>query len=843
MEMRNDKKDDFSLNVISGIDEEIIDRNLEKRFHLMEKIKEKTKKILTKKQKVWMFGGGGVAAAVLLAFLGIFLFSIFAKNIPVYTGMTVSKTAPTPIVASAIESGRYVYLNADTGTTSVSTETGETDPNAADMEEIVEDTLVVEGAAEQRYYAAANEDIYITIHIDNPDNYEILSFTLNGQKYSSYMFEEGSDMENLVLKVNVGDVKGIVEYTIDAIKYVDGTEIKDVRMEGDKTVSIGITSTPKPNVIVQNEVVGIHSYAVDVTVTDVEDLIGASNGKAAIVLRDCGTNEFKYYFVSINGTTSVKFEGLERNTLYERGIVLAYDDLRAGGFDFHISHREFFYTKDYFAFGSPEITQSSITFVPEWFSEVENKKLTSLALFRDGQKVRDLAVDATKVEDLEDGIVYSLVAMFTANGEEMSVEYEFKTELCFYTVLHYVENADDDEYTIRKEIKFAKAGTTVTASLRDSHSMKLMCEMPTELQTGVVKPDNSLTFEYYYPRLRYELSFVTNGGAPIEKTSVKVGQRLPTPVREGYEFESWYTDEQLTERVVTLYDPINQSRVYAAWVGETKPEVLEYEYYDESETSFKIVGCNFLLSAMGYTFNHVVLPAYIGGLPVVGIEASHDGYYSNSIHALTLCENIKSIGADDLRGLTNLRSLTIPASVESIEAGAFDSCNKLVEVCNLSACDLGFDPFIEIVNANDKRAEFATSGEDIFMLYGDTVYWVGGSSIILPETSPFENHPNYELYTGSYVVMDYYKTVTIPAAVTKIWPNAFQNASSLREVILENKENWVEVQVSADGTKVETDVDFASMTNTSIGRYFRERCSDGDQSDLEYTYYWYVKQP
>jgi hypothetical protein len=91
--------------------------------------------------------------------------------------------------------------------------------------------------------------------------------------------------------------------------------------------------------------------------------------------------------------------------------------------------------------------------------------------------------------------------------------------------------------------------------------------------------------------------------------------------------------------------------------------------------------------------------------------------------------------------------------------------------------------------------------------------------------------------------MDYYKTVTIPAAVTKIWPNAFQNASSLREVVLENKENWVEVQVSADGTKVETDVDFASMTNTSIGRYSRERCSEGDHSHLEYTYYWYVKQP
>ena len=34
------------------------------------------------------------------------------------------------------------------------------------------------------------------------------------------MFEEGSDMESLILKYNVGSNSGIQEYTIDAIKYI-----------------------------------------------------------------------------------------------------------------------------------------------------------------------------------------------------------------------------------------------------------------------------------------------------------------------------------------------------------------------------------------------------------------------------------------------------------------------------------------------------------------------------------------------------------------------------------------------------------------------------------------------
>ena len=53
-------------------------------------------------------------------------------------------------------------------------------------------------------------------------------------------FEPGSDMENLILKYNIGNVSGLQEYTIDAIKYVDGELIKDVKMQGDQTVRVEV---------------------------------------------------------------------------------------------------------------------------------------------------------------------------------------------------------------------------------------------------------------------------------------------------------------------------------------------------------------------------------------------------------------------------------------------------------------------------------------------------------------------------------------------------------------------------------------------------------------------------
>lgn len=171
------------------------------------------------------------------------------KQVPIYRGMTVSNNAPS---ASEAKTGISVpginLLSASStlpgysfsllGQEEVPTTEPETDPEtgaAPETETEQETEPIIFG---QTYFALKNEDIYIHIHIENPDGFEIISFTLNGVKYSSYMFERGSDMETLILKYNVGNVDGLQEYTIDAIKYIDGESIKDVRMEGDRTVKV-----------------------------------------------------------------------------------------------------------------------------------------------------------------------------------------------------------------------------------------------------------------------------------------------------------------------------------------------------------------------------------------------------------------------------------------------------------------------------------------------------------------------------------------------------------------------------------------------------------------------------
>ena len=224
--MRENKdKIEFTLDVVSGIDDEIVERHLVKRYKLWQR----------RGKRVRLGLISAIAAVLCLAVLGgaIFMLLPDGKQVPVYQGMTVSNQAPavpdsartlpvpmTSVLSTSSMLPAYGFLPlSQESTTTAEAESGP----------------VVFG---KTYYALKNEDIYIHIHLSNPDGFEIVSFTLNGVKYTNYMFEPGSDLETLILKYNVGDVNGLQEYTIDAIKYIDGEAIKDVRMEGDKTVKV-----------------------------------------------------------------------------------------------------------------------------------------------------------------------------------------------------------------------------------------------------------------------------------------------------------------------------------------------------------------------------------------------------------------------------------------------------------------------------------------------------------------------------------------------------------------------------------------------------------------------------
>ena len=293
------------------------------------------------------------------------------------------------------------------------------------IEEEIESSLKVIGSPDTVYYANPNQDIYINIHISNPDDFEIMSFTLNGKKYSSYMFEDGSDMETIILKYNVGNASGIVEYTIDAIKYIDGTEIKDVIIDGDTTVKAGVKVDGQVTATVKDLVVDTNDIAFNVNLRDNDKLIAHSNGTAKAVLYD-GEEIVDIKDIK-TGNNSVTFTNLKTNTVYQYAIVASYDDLSGKGVDMHILYVDAFRTESVVLFSDINLTQESISFGFAWHESREDKTLSALKLYKDGALVSDLAVDTTEITDLLSGNTYELIAEYVNGESTESIYLEFTT--------------------------------------------------------------------------------------------------------------------------------------------------------------------------------------------------------------------------------------------------------------------------------------------------------------------------------------------------------------------------------------------------------------------------------
>ncbi|MBE6577225.1 MAG: leucine-rich repeat domain-containing protein [Ruminococcaceae bacterium] len=429
--MSNNKKDNFIIDIISGIDRSIIDKHLIKRFKLWDK------KGNASHRKA-IISVCAAAACFLFLFTTVFIFIINGKQVPVYTGMTVSNSSPiTPDAASIEGRSGISFLSASEYHVSIlgepeaeetsNTETKEntsTDTSAEEQqsaEQAVDSVFpVVEGAI-QEYYAKKNEDIYILIHIDNPDDFEILSFTLNGVKYASHMFEDGSTLETLILKYNVGDVQGVQQYTIDAIKYVDGDRIKDVRMSGEKTVTVNITPEAQPTVTVNSDVVGFNHLALDVSVTDTLGLIKGEDKLHAVLL----DGETVVQKVVLTEGRFALFSGLVSNKTYTYTVVAVYDAIDGQGEVAHVLLSKNVTTVNAVEFNTKN-DGWNLTISPKWHKVFpEGHTFESLALYDGDTKLRDLAIDTTVISDMPYAKTLTLVGTYKyANGTH-KVECDF----------------------------------------------------------------------------------------------------------------------------------------------------------------------------------------------------------------------------------------------------------------------------------------------------------------------------------------------------------------------------------------------------------------------------------
>ena len=377
--------------------------------------------------------------------------------IPIYRGMSVSSEIILP--TSQILEGT----------------TDEIDPVFGDD---IDDAFGVITSEEIEYYAQINSTLYITINVYNPDQFEILSFSLNGKKYQSYQFEDGSDSENLILKVETGEIQGVIEYTIDAIKYIDGTAINDVRMEGNQTVKVGVEHTILPTAMISNYQIGSSSLQFDIRVIDYADLILASGQPAKVFLFD-GVSIIREKELT-EEVNAVVFDSLEPGKEYQMAVAAAYDIVDGQGTVVHVLHDELIPTYDMVHVGNINSSFTTIDFDIEVIDESSVGTIQSIELYLNDTLIETKTyTDHINFGGLLTGNEYQVVLTYTydlADGQGVQTKHQtidiqtLSKSIPVYHVLNITPTKEDVVFDVQ-ESDLSDVGSITAISLYQGETL------------------------------------------------------------------------------------------------------------------------------------------------------------------------------------------------------------------------------------------------------------------------------------------------------------------------------------------------------------------------------------
>ena len=778
-------KHDRKLNLLTGIPADLIELCAAKRIKLLAKMQAKT-----------AIGGvsgkaaiGGVSeeagkknpffhkkvltvaiAAVLLLSVGLSAFFLLfgsGKQIPVYLGMTVSSDSPLTPQAAVSPFPHFTLYDTLSPQFALLAhkENGLHDnrpnqkPASSQTMEKPSDLDPQSGA--KLYYANQNEDLYITIHIDNPDKFEILSFTLNGEKYSSYMFEPGSDMENLILRCNVGNAVGVVEYTIDAIKYVDGTEIKDVRMDGDRTIRVGVYTEVQPTVSFEAVECSFSEIALNITVDDAYGILSLTDSDIQAYL--ClGEEILTSQPINVSGTTALRFTDLNDNTSYRIVVFANYDAFDGEGKTERYISEYTLTTATAVTIQTNNVSYYEATYQLIWNEDFPNKTALSFALYRGEDKICDLNADEASLTDLLSDTEYTLKAEFKLDDKIKTREVSFITKKVPTPQIN-INNLSSDLYSASFTLSYDDPLNLIEIEkielLKDNSVVRTIDE-----QESIVI-DNLELLQYYNIRVSYSYDLLNGDGKQTESVTQK--------------FTTQSKGLQISDGIVVGIGTCKESTVYVNMPIGRKA-------FANSQCSEFILGDGVLTIGEGAFMNchnlkEFTLPPQIDVIPEAMFK------YCDELTKVTLHDNLKKISGTAFFDCRKLQSIIIPSGVTEIGKSAIYVAEHGIIFCQATEQPATWDTDWKAFGSHVIIWDYKDSMTDS---QGVTYAVLNNDSLIAID---FNNStrtvvlPDNVIAIADYAFSDsVLKTITIPSGVKSLGHSAFSECKDLQTVHLSN---------------------------------------------------------
>ena len=177
-----------------------------------------------------------------------------------------------------------------------------------------------------------------------------------------------------------------------------------------------------------------------------------------------------------------------------------------------------------------------------------------------------------------------------------------------YTVIHYQQNLNDDNYTeAERETKQGLTNSTVPDVAKAYEGFyALLYEKP------AIAADGSTVVEVYYDRYYYLMNFDLDGGYGVEPIYARYGAPISdvgTPTKAGYTFVGWSLDGSAPSKTLPPTMPAKNSTYKAVWQADATAKVTvvfwgenaddkEYSYIKSAQVNVK-PGTDFTYSENG----------------------------------------------------------------------------------------------------------------------------------------------------------------------------------------------------------------------------------------------------
>lgn len=253
----------------------------------------------------------------------------------------------------------------------------------------------------------------------------------------------------------------------------------------------------------------------------------------------------------------------------------------------------------------------------------------------------------------------------------------------------------------------------------------------------------------------YTITFDATGGtAVVNRLTAHGGEKIEQPsypFYDGYSFQGWYIDSDLSKPFEFSEMPKRDFTLYAKWAINT--ELFNFSAYEDG----------WAVSAKSKTSNVLIIPETFEGKPVLRLDMQ--AFYSlKDLTTLVIPHTLEEFGRWSISNCNSLKSIRIPDNIRLIEENAFSGSSFTQVELNLSSW----------AQAEIRSLPFDTYTETKLFVDGEQV-----THLVIPETvRKISNHAFNGLKTIT--------KLTVNNSVETIGEYAFKNCAGLTEVIIEN---------------------------------------------------------